>query len=38
MRVVIIGAAASGMTIASRIRKLSKETEIIVLQKKNMSH
>lgn len=33
MRVVIIGAAASGMTIASRIRKLSKETEIIVLQK-----
>ncbi len=33
MKVVIIGGAASGMTIASRIRKLSKETEVIVLQK-----
>ncbi len=33
MKVVIIGGATSGMTIASRIRKLSKETEVIVLQK-----
>lgn len=31
MRVVIIGGAVSGMIIVSRIRKLSKEIEVIVL-------
>lgn len=35
MRVVIIGGAASGMTVASRIKKLSNQTEVIVIQKEN---
>ncbi|UWD34658.1 FAD-dependent oxidoreductase [Mycoplasma cottewii] len=35
MRVVIIGGAASGMTVASRIKKLSNQTEVIVIQKED---
>lgn len=33
MRIVIIGGAASGMTVASRLKKASKDAQIIVIQK-----
>ena len=34
MRVVIVGAGAAGLTLASNIRKNDKETEIIIFTKK----
>ncbi|MBR0472123.1 MAG: NAD(P)-binding protein [Methanosphaera sp.] len=35
MRIVIVGAGAAGLTLASNIRKKDKETEIIVFTKHN---
>ncbi|MFN9954738.1 MAG: FAD-dependent oxidoreductase, partial [bacterium] len=33
MRVVVIGGVAGGMSAATRLRRLSEETEIIVIEK-----